>query len=151
MVLLVRTDKTHAYNSMRSSKPLSTRLNFALVIGSEEKLRNSIVRVLKECGWLVHGISRAEHAFGLLAHIPYNLIVFDSELPGISEADLLAIVQDARVCRAIRLVIITRPDERNLASELAECGAFVARSWSLQDDLSGLLSTCSREVETSKF
>src|SRR6516162_3840418 len=124
---------------MRSSKPLPNRLNFALVIGSEEKLRNSIVGVLKKRGWLVHGISRAEHAFGLLAHIPYNLIVLDSELPGISEADLLAIVQDARVCRAIRLVIITRPDEPNLASELVECGAFVARRWSLEDDLFGLL------------
>jgi DNA-binding response OmpR family regulator len=136
---------------MRSSKSLPNRLNFALVIGAEEKLRNSIVRVLKERGWLVHGISRTEHAFGLLAHIPYNLIVLDSELPGISEADLVAIVQDARVCRAIRLVIITRPDEPNLASELAGCGALVARRWSLQDDLSGLLTTCRGEAETSKF
>lgn len=38
--------------------------------------------LLRERGWLVHGTSRAEKALSILAHIPCDLIVLDSELPG---------------------------------------------------------------------
>jgi hypothetical protein len=53
-------------------KPLNFR--YALVIEEIDSVRTSIVNVLRAQGWLVHGIPRAEQAFQILAHIPYNLV-----------------------------------------------------------------------------
>jgi DNA-binding response OmpR family regulator len=57
-------------------------LNFALVVEEGDRLRHSIITWLRESGWLVHGATRAEQALGILPHIPYQLIILDSELPG---------------------------------------------------------------------
>ena len=96
--------------------------------------------LLRERGWLVHGISRAEEAFNILAHIPYNLIVLDSELPGICGMDFVRILQNSREWRTIRLVVITSSKSAGFASEVAECGAFLARRSRWEDDLFGFLS-----------
>ena len=51
--------------------------------------------LLRQRGWLVHGTNCAEEALRLLAHIPYNLIVLDSELPGMGWIDLVRMLQNA--------------------------------------------------------
>jgi CheY-like chemotaxis protein len=61
-------------------------------------LRNSIVAFLRERGWLVHGRNCAEEALRLLAHIPYSLIVVDSELPGMGGIDFGRVLQNSRRC-----------------------------------------------------
>ena len=71
-------------------KPLDFR--YALVIEEMDSVRMSIVNVLRAQGWFVHGIRRAEEAFHILAHIPYNLVVIDSELPGIGGIDFVRIL-----------------------------------------------------------
>jgi hypothetical protein len=51
---------------MNAQSPSRVRLgNFrsALVIEEEYTLRSSMVRFLKDQGWLVHGLRRAEQAF----------------------------------------------------------------------------------------
>ena len=110
-------------------------LSFALVIEETAYFRNSVMALLRERGWLVHGISRAEEAFSILAHIPYGLIVVDSELPGICGMDFVRILQNSREWRTIRLVVITSSNSPSLTSQVAECGAFLASRSRWEDDL----------------
>jgi DNA-binding NtrC family response regulator len=116
------------------------KFRFALVIEEAESLRMSLVNVLKAQGWYVHGIRRAEQAFHSLAHIPYRLIVIDSELPGMCGIDFVRILHDSREWREIQLVVITSSQSVAFANQIAECGAFLARKSKWQDDLFSFLS-----------
>jgi DNA-binding response OmpR family regulator len=120
--------------------PNPSNFSFALVIEEAANFRDSVMALLRERGWLVHGTSRAEEAFSILAHIPYDLIVLDSELPGICGIDFVRILQNSREWRTIELVLITSSKSASFASQVAECGAFLAKRSRWEDDLSGFLS-----------
>jgi DNA-binding response OmpR family regulator len=92
-----------------------------------DSLRMYVVKVLKAQGWFVHGIWRPEEAFHILAHILYSLIVIDSELAGICAIEFVRVVQNFREWRAIQLVVITSPPSVDVATQVAECGAFLVR------------------------
>jgi DNA-binding response OmpR family regulator len=130
---------------MWSTESSVNRLNFALVIEEREKLRHSIVEALRDRDWLVHGISRAEQAFAILAHIPYSLIVLDSELPGLCGADFVRIIRNSRKWRPIRLVVITDSEGQNVTTEIAQCGAFLASRSRWHEELNGFLSAYQEE------
>ena len=119
-------------------KPLNFR--YALVIEEIDSVRTSIVNVLRAQGWLVHGIPRAEQAFHILAHIPYNLVVIDSELPGIGGIDFARILHNSREWRTMRMVIIASSQSVDFATQAAEYGAFLARKSRWKDDLLSFLS-----------
>jgi DNA-binding NarL/FixJ family response regulator len=74
----------------------------------------------------VHGIRRAEQAFHILAHIPYRLIVIDSELPGLCAIDFVRILHDSAEWREIQLVVVTRSQSVAFANQIVEYGAFLA-------------------------
>jgi CheY-like chemotaxis protein len=124
-------------------------LSFALVIEEAADFRNSVMTFLRERGWLVRGTSRAEEAFSILAHIPYDLIVLDSELPGICGIDFIRILQNSKERRAIRVVVITSSNSPSFASQVAECGAFLARRSRWEDDLFGFLSMYGGNSQTT--
>jgi CheY-like chemotaxis protein len=119
-----------------------TDFSFALVVEGVADFRNSVMALLREHRWLVHGTSGAEEAFRLLAHIPYSLIVLDSELPGMGGVDFVRMLQNSRDWRAIRLVVITGSSSPSLQSQLGESGVFLASksSWEI-----GLLEFLSAE------
>jgi DNA-binding response OmpR family regulator len=124
------------------------RLDFrcALVIEEVDTLRISIAQLLRKEGWLAHPIKRAEHAFKILRYIPYKLIVIDSELPGIHGMDFVRILSDSKERRAIQLVVITRAQSADFAIEVEECGAFLARASSWEDDLCRFLSAYNEDL-----
>jgi CheY-like chemotaxis protein len=109
--------------------------SFALVAEEVADFRNSVMALLRERGWLVHGTNGAEEALRLLAHIPYSLIVLDSELPGMGGVDFVRMVQNSREWPAIRVVVITSSSSPSLQSEVGECGAFLASKSNLEIDL----------------
>jgi PleD family two-component response regulator len=117
----------------------SQEFNCALIIGGAGDLRGSVITRLREHGWLVHGASRAEQAFSVLAHIPYNLIVLDSELPGISVTELVQRLRRLRDYQGIRLVVINDSGSTSLESPIGKCGAFLARRSMWEHDLFGFL------------
>jgi DNA-binding response OmpR family regulator len=114
---------------MQNPQHQLTRLNFrcALVIVEADALRTFIVQLLRKQGWLVHGIRQAEQAFNVLAHIPYELIIIDAELPGMNGIDFIRILHNAREWRAIKLLVITSSQSAGFAAQTAEPGAFLAR------------------------
>jgi len=73
---------------------------------------------------LVHGIRRAEQAFNIMAHIPYELIILDSELPGLCGTDFTRILHNSSEWRTIQLVVITSSQSSGIAVQAAERGAF---------------------------
>lgn len=111
----------------------------ALVVVDDCDLRNPIVLNLRDQGWLVHGIRSTEHLFPILAHIPYQLIIIDGELPGIDKKEFGRLVDDARAWHAIRLIILIARKSAPLAKDLAQLGALSARKHAWSEDLSGYL------------
>jgi CheY-like chemotaxis protein len=133
------SNEAASYSNMWNTQDSSNRFNFALVIDEANKLRDSVMALLRGHGWLVHGISRAEQALSVLAHIPYGLIVLDSELPGLCATDFTRILRNSKEWRTVRLVVISSSKSINLESQIADCGAFLARRSRWEDDLSGFL------------
>ena len=131
--------KTFANDERWNTQRQPSRLNFALVIGEAKHLRHSVIALLREHGWLVHGVSRAEQALSILVHIPYNLIVLDSELPGMGAPDFVRMLRHSRERQTIRLVVINNSESPNWESQVAESDAFLARRSTWQDDLFGFL------------
>ena len=109
--------------------------SFALVVGKAANSRNSVMALLRERDWLVHGTNGSEEALRLLSHIPYNLIVVDSELPGMGVTDFVRLLQNSREWPPIRVVVITSSGSPSLQSQVGECGAFLASKASWENDL----------------
>jgi CheY-like chemotaxis protein len=123
----------------------TNRLKFALVVDEADSLRTSVITLLREHGWLVHAVSRAEHAFGLLVHIPYSLIVLDSELPGVCATEFVRTLRNPNDWQTIQLVVINGSENPNLAGRLKEAGAFLARRSRWEDDLNVFLIADERD------
>jgi CheY-like chemotaxis protein len=121
-----------------------TDFSFALVVEGVVNFRNSVIALLRERGWLVHGTNNAKEALRLLAHIPYSLIVLDSELPGMGGIDFDRMLQTSRAWPATRVVVMTSSSSPSLRSQVGECGAFLARKSSWEVDLFEFLATNER-------
>jgi DNA-binding response OmpR family regulator len=129
---------------MQNSQKQLMRLNFrcALVIVATDDLRMFIVELLREQGWLAHGIRQAEQAFKLLAHIPYELIVIDSDVAETSGTDNVRSLQSAREWLKVKLVFITNSRSTGCAAEITDRGAFPTREPKWKDDLCRFLAAC---------
>jgi DNA-binding response OmpR family regulator len=114
-------------------------LRIALVIEPADALRSSALRFLRRRGWIVHGVRRAELAFPILPHIPYNLIVISSELPGMTAVEFVRILKGSRELQTIALAVITEASSRALNAKLIEFGVFLAKKPRWKDDLSRFL------------
>lgn len=114
--------------------------SFALVVEEVANFRKSVMALLRERGWLVHGTNGAEEALRLLAHIPYSLIVLDSELPGVGGGDFVRKLQNCREWPAIRVVVVSSSSRPRLQSQVEECCAFLASKSSWEIDLEEFLA-----------
>ena len=121
------------WNTRTDEKRMS--FSFALVVEEVANFRNSVMALLRERGWLVHGTNGAEEALRLLAHIPYSLIVLDSELPGMGGIDFVRLLQNSREWPAIRVVVMTSSRSPSLQSQVGECDVFWASKSSWEIDL----------------
>ena len=129
-----------------SQHQLTLNFRCALVMVEADALRTFLIQLLRKQGWLVHGIRQAQQAFNILAHIPYELIIMDAEMPEISGIDFIRILHNAREWRAIKLVVITSSQSAGFAAQTAESGAFLASKSNWEDDICGFLSTYDEEL-----
>jgi CheY-like chemotaxis protein len=118
------------------------RLDFrsALVIEQSDVLRHSIVEYLKNRGWIVHGITRAEQALPVLRHIPYHLIVIDREISGMTAREFVGIIQESGKWQATQVVVMTGSQCRSSVKEFTERGAFGVRGSVWREELSKLFA-----------
>jgi CheY-like chemotaxis protein len=82
---------------------------------------------------------RADQALPILAHVLYELVVIDMELPGITGIDFVRILRNSREWRTIPLVVISASECPTIAAEILNSGAFLARKSVWKDDLSSYL------------
>jgi CheY-like chemotaxis protein len=144
--------RTQSEQDGKTNRPFSSsyfninRFDFrsALVIEQSDVLRRSIVEHLKNRGWIVHGIKRAEQALPVLQHIPYHLIVIDSEISGMTAIEFARIIHESGKWRATQLVIITGSRCRSSVEEFTECGAFVVKRSVWREGLSKLFANFKR-------
>ena len=82
-----------------------------------------------------------------MRHIPYALIVIDSELSSMSAIEFARILHKSEEGQAIQLVAIIDSPERSSGDKLMECGAFLARKPVWREDLSKFFSNieCSND------
>jgi CheY-like chemotaxis protein len=132
------------WNTRGNQSP--TNLSFALVIEEVAGFRDSVMALRREHGWLVHGISRAEEAFNILAYIPSDLIVLDAELPGTGGIDFVRFVRNSNKSRPTLVVVISGSNSLALESQMAECEASLARRSSWENDLFLLLAAESEDA-----
>jgi CheY-like chemotaxis protein len=116
----------------------------ALVIEQSDVLRRSIVEHLKNRGWIVHGIKRAEQALPVLEHIPYHLIVIDGEISGMTATEFARILDESGKWKATQLVVITGAGGQSPGAELTEYGAFLVRRSVWREELSKLFANFKR-------
>jgi CheY-like chemotaxis protein len=128
----------------------SNQLTFALVIEEAGYLRDSVLALLREHGWLVHAVSRAEQAFSILAHIPYNVIILDAQLPGMCATDFVRILRGSRGWKHVCLVVINDSGSVDLERQLADSDAFPVRRSIWEDDLVKFLAAYGGEFRMGK-
>ena len=75
---------------------MKLKLRIALIIGKANAHRPVMVQFLKNQGWVVHGMNRVELAVPILPHIPYSLIVIDSDLLGSANKDFMRALHNSR-------------------------------------------------------
>ena len=87
----------------------------------------------------MHGMNRVELAVPILAHIPYSLIVIDSDLLGPTNKEFTRALYNTRQWRTVSPVVLTDSHSRLFDTELMELGAIAARKSAWKDDLSRFL------------
>jgi DNA-binding response OmpR family regulator len=118
---------------------MQLKIRSALVIGKAHARRRTIVQFLKNQGWLVHGIDRVELAVPILPHIPYQLIVIDSELLRSPDKEFARALQKTKRWRTISPIVLTDSHSRASDMPLMELDAIPARKSAWKDDLSSFL------------
>jgi DNA-binding response OmpR family regulator len=118
---------------------MKLKLRIALVIEKANTPRRAIVQFLKNQGWIVHGMNRVELAVPILTHIPYSLIVIDSDLVGPANKEFRRALHNTRRWRTVSPVVLTDSHSRLFDMELMELGAIAARKSAWKDDLSRFL------------
>jgi hypothetical protein len=80
-------------------------------------------------------MNRVELAVPILSHIPYNLIVIDSELLEPANKEFTRALQETRQWRTVSPVVLTDSHSRLFDTELFELGAIAGRKSAWKDDL----------------
>jgi CheY-like chemotaxis protein len=120
-------------------RSMQLKLRSALVIGKADAFRRTIVQFLKNQGWIVHGIARVEQGLPILQHIPYQLILIDSELLGATNKELMRALNETRRWRTISPVILIDSRSGSFETTLKGLVATPARKSAWKADLSKLL------------
>ena len=101
-------------------KGVPLHFHCALVIEEDEELRRVLVQLLKERGWLVHGMRRAEQALPILGRISYHLIIADAELPGLSGLQFARMLHRGREWGSIPVIILANTRSHR-ATQVGAC------------------------------
>jgi len=122
-------------------------LKIALVIEPVDGFRRSAVQFLRNRGWIVHGVRRAEHAFPVLTQIPYNLVVIGSEQAGMTMVEFVRVISTSKVWNSMSLAVIAKESDGIFDEELMSLGAFLTQKATWKGDLLDFLATVEDPVD----
>ncbi len=90
-----------------------------LIVDDDDEVRRSLHGVLDTAGYTTATASSAEDALRLVNTNPYDLILSDLKLPGLSGLDLLR-----GIGRRIPVILMTAYGDAHIATEAAQLGAY---------------------------
>jgi DNA-binding response OmpR family regulator len=99
-------------------RPRATRV---LVVDDDDEMRALLRRTLEMDGYQVAELSRGTHVVETLRQMPFDVIVLDKEMPGLSGFDLLPIIR--REFPAVPVVLVTAFGGRQIAANALRLGA----------------------------
>jgi two-component system response regulator AtoC len=101
-----------------SGSPNDTPLS-VLIVDDDNEVRRSLHAVLDTAGYVSATASSAEDALRLASTNPYDLILSDLKLPGLSGLDLLK-----EIGRRIPVILMTAYGDAHIATQAAHLGAY---------------------------
>ena len=105
-----------------------------LIVDDEEKVRNSLVRVLRPDGYHILTASTGQEALTKLNGTKVDLVLADNQMPGMSGIELLYILKK-RWPDTIRLLITGRADSEVAISAInkGEVYRFIIKPWDSEE------------------
>jgi DNA-binding response OmpR family regulator len=119
-----------------------------LVVDDDDEMRALLRRTLEMDGYQVTELSRGTHVVETLRQTPFDVIVLDKEMPGLSGFDLLPVIR--REFPAVPVVLVTAFGGRQIAANALRLGAASYlekpfRLGQLRDTIDGLSSRSADE------
>lgn len=92
-----------------------------LIVDDDDEMRVVLRRMLESDGYDVTEQSRATHVLEALRRTPFNLVILDKEMPGLTGLDLLPVLR--REFPRLPVVFVTAFGGRQVASTALRLGA----------------------------
>ena len=92
-----------------------------LIVDDDDEMRVVLRRMLESDGYDVTEQSRATHVLEALRRSPFNLVILDKEMPGLTGLDLLPVLR--REFPRLPVVFVTAFGGRQVASSALRLGA----------------------------
>ena len=92
-----------------------------LIVDDDDEMRVVLRRMLESDGYDVTEQSRATHVLEALRRTPFNLVILDKEMPGLTGLDLLPVLR--REFPRLPVVFVTAFGGRQVASSALRLGA----------------------------
>ncbi|HEX2656975.1 MAG TPA: response regulator, partial [Polyangia bacterium] len=89
---------------------LERRVRRLLVVEDDEVQRNSIVELIGDGDVVMKAVGSGEEALKALSEEPYDCIVLDLKLPGMSGVDLMKALRDQPTYRRLPIIVYTGKD-----------------------------------------
>jgi CheY-like chemotaxis protein len=96
-------------------------LGRVLIVDDDDEMRVVLRRMLESDGYDVTEQSRATHVLEALRRTPFNLVILDKEMPGLTGLDLLPVLR--REFPRLPVVFVTAFGGRQVASSALRLGA----------------------------
>ena len=107
--------------AVRDTGERSRTIGRVLVVDDDDEMRTVLRRMLESDGYDVTERSRATHVLETLRTAPFDLVILDKEMPGLTGLDLLPMLR--REFTRLPVVFVTAFGGRQVASAALRLGA----------------------------
>ena len=107
--------------SVRDTRERGSPTARVLVVDDDDEMRALLRRMLESEGYHVTERSRATHVLETLRNDPFDLVILDKEMPGLTGLDLLPMLR--REFRELPVVFVTAFGGRQIAASALRLGA----------------------------
>jgi DNA-binding NtrC family response regulator len=90
-----------------------------LIVDDDQEVRNTLISVLKEEGYLVEIAENGKKAIRLCEKVPFDVALIDIELPDIKGTELLRVLNEKQP-KMVKIIITGHPSIENAAKSVNE-------------------------------
>ncbi len=94
-----------------------------LLVDDDVFLRDMYATKFTEKGDEVVGVGDAKQALDLVQEQPFDVVIMDMVMPGMTGIDLLRAIQETAVGGSVRCIVLSNQGEESDVEKAKECGA----------------------------